>query len=279
MFRIRDIAKVLESLPDDNDAILIGGQALNIWAEYYAQQDSSLNTYSPFFSHDIDFLGDQDSAAAMHKIWKGEIRVPDMDTHTPMSANLKFNLEDGRPINVDFLEVMIGVDNYHIRKDAQKARNPNTQKSVLVLHPAHCLASRIYNTYGILNRRSGQTDGRSTERTRLAVRVLNHALSDLFRSQDRESHRQAYRFIEYTASLAVEDPAKRACLLDNIDVLEAIPTDPELGMTEDFLNARYPRIRSFVARKREIYTRNYERMEQSKISAPDYQSSDIEQGE
>ena len=133
------IAKVLESIQDDNDAVLIGGQALNIWAEYYAQQDSSLNTYSPFFSHDIDFLGDKDMAAAMHKIWKGEIRVPDMDTHTPMSANLRFNLEDGRPINIDFLEVMIGIDNYNIRKDAQRTKNPNTQKSVLVLHPAHCL--------------------------------------------------------------------------------------------------------------------------------------------
>lgn len=51
MFRIRDISKVLESIPDDNDAILIGGQALNIWAECYARQDPSLNTYSPFFSH------------------------------------------------------------------------------------------------------------------------------------------------------------------------------------------------------------------------------------
>ena len=71
MFRIRDISRVLESVPDDNDAILIGGQALNIWAEYYARQDPSLNTYSPFFSHDIDFLGDRDTAAAMHEIWKG----------------------------------------------------------------------------------------------------------------------------------------------------------------------------------------------------------------
>lgn len=95
------------------------------------------------------------------------------------------------------------------------------------------------------------------------IKVLNHALSDLFRSQDRESHRQAYRFIEYTASLAVEDPAKHAYHLDDIDVLDAIPTDPNLGMTEDFLNERYPRIRNFVARKLDIYIRNYQRMEQS----------------
>ena len=261
MLRIHDIARVLESIPDDNDSILIGGQALNIWAEYYAQNDSSLNTYSPFFSHDIDILGDRNAAATMHKIWKGEIRVPDMDTHTPMSANLRFNLEDGRPINVDFLEVMIGVDNYHARRDARQARNPHTRKSVLVLHPAHCLASRIYNAYGILNRRTGQPNDRSVARTGLAIKVLKHALIDLFKTQDESSHRQAYRFIEYTASLAVEDPAKRAYHLDNIDVLEAIPTEPELGISEDFLHERYPRIRNHVTRKREIYSRNFGRIQ------------------
>ena len=68
MFRIRDISRVLESIPDDNDAILIGGQALNIRAEYYARQDPSLDTHSPFFSHDIDLLGDRDTAAAIYEI-------------------------------------------------------------------------------------------------------------------------------------------------------------------------------------------------------------------
>ena len=39
--------------------------------------------------------------------------------------------------------------------------------------------------------------------------------------------------------------------LDNIDVLDAIPTDPELNMLEKFLDKRFKRIRKYVARKRE----------------------------
>ena len=52
---------------------------------------------------------------------------------------------------------------------------------------------------------------------------------------------------------------------DIIDVLDAIPTDPNPGMAEDFLNERYPRIRSYVARKREIYSRHFEKIKQGKF--------------
>ena len=114
MFQVKDLTKVLESLPEDDNTILIGGQALNVWAEYYSELDAALTTHSPFFSNDIDFLGDKQAATALHDAWKGTIKIPDMDTHTAMTAKLTFKLEDGRPVNVDFLEVMIGVDNYHI---------------------------------------------------------------------------------------------------------------------------------------------------------------------
>ncbi len=273
MFRIRNIYKVLESIPDNNDAILIRGQALNIRAEHNAQQDPSLYTQSPFFSHDIDFLGDTDTAAAMHNIQKGELRVPDMDTHTPMPANLKFHLEDGRPVNIDFLKVITGVDNYRIRRDALRASNPDTQECVLVLHPAHCLAGRIYNTYSILSRRSWEPDSRNADRTKLAVKVLNHALRTKTRTGGHIG------LLTTRPALRLKTRQNALIMQDNIDVLEAIPTNPELGMSEDFLNERYPRIRHHVAHRRELYSRNFEKLERSEASTPDDQSFDIEPGE
>ena len=271
MFQVKDLTKVLESLPEDDNTILIGGQALNVWAEYYSELDAALTTHSPFFSNDIDFLGDKQAATALHDAWKGTIKIPDMDTHTAMTAKLTFKLEDGRPVNVDFLEVMIGVDNYHIRKEALKINTPPSQKSILVLHPAHCLASRIYNTYGILDRRTRYPGDHHVKRTRLAVKILNHNLTDLFKKNDERASRQAYRFIEYTASLSCEDPAKRAFHLDNIDVLDAIPRNPELGISEKFLTERLPRIQTHVALKRKIYISNVQRIEQKRSSMQNQQ--------
>ena len=264
MFQAKDLAKVLEALPDDDDTVLIGGQALNIWAEYYFKSDPSLATQPPFFSNDIDFLGDKQAASTLHSAWKGTLYLPGMDNHTPMTAKLNLTLEDGRPVNVDFLGVMMGVDNYHVRKAALRIHTPSSEKPILVLHPAHCLASRIYNTYGILDRRAGDYDSRHVERTRLAVKILNRALTDLFRKNDKKASREAYEFIEYTASLSCEEPAKLAFHLDSIDVLEAIPSNPDLGISEDFLTRRLPRIQAHVTRKRKQYASNVRRIEQKR---------------
>ena len=277
MCRIKEIYRVLESIPDAGDAILIGGQALNLWAGYYAQQESSLFAYSPFYSHDIDFLGDEFPAAEINHIWKGEMETQGQGSHAPVVTTLKIKLEDGRTVRVNIQEMFIGLGNFDIGEDAQKVRCPNTHKPILALHhPAHCLDSRIYNTYGILNRLSNRPDGRRTERIRLAIEVLTQPLSDLFRTQDGESRRTAVRLIEYVANLAAEDPVCHAYRLDNIDVLDAIPSDPEPNMPENFLSEHFTRIRSYVARKRERYSDNFEVIMKSVVSAPDEQSDSTE---
>ena len=135
MIKIEDVYHILESVPEPDDAILIDGQALNFWVEYYAKKDPSLNTYTPFFSQDIDFLGGKDTADDLHEVWKGKIIKPSKDSYTPITAKLEFRLKDGRRVSVDFLEVMIGVDNDHIRKEARTTKNPYSQKSLKVLHP------------------------------------------------------------------------------------------------------------------------------------------------
>jgi hypothetical protein len=49
-----DIASILG---EDQDTFIVGGQALNIWAEYYAGSANELNAYRPFTSKDIDYFG------------------------------------------------------------------------------------------------------------------------------------------------------------------------------------------------------------------------------
>jgi hypothetical protein len=52
--------------------IIVGGQAVNLWAELYAQIDPRINTLGPFVSKDADILGTRDLAErlAVSSHWK-----------------------------------------------------------------------------------------------------------------------------------------------------------------------------------------------------------------
>ena len=279
MLQIKDVYHILKPLPEPGEAILIGGQALNFWAEYYSIKDPSFNAYAPFISEDIDFLGGMDTAIAMQEAWHGKILIPDMDTHTPAIAKVNFKLKDERQVSVDFLDIMLGADTYHVKKEAPFTEIPDSQKTFKVLHPAHCLASRLINTYGILKRRSHPYGIHEAKRTELAIKVLYHYTCELFKKQDKSFHKDAYKLIEYTADLAAEDSAKQAYYLDKIDVLDAIPKEPALGMTKNFLNKRYPQIKDNVTRKRQRYIQLRQRIDNIKTPEPQPRSNDIEPGD
>jgi len=51
-----DFAEIL-TLPES--PLLVGGQAVNVWAEHFASRDSRLEAYRPFISKDADVFGDQ----------------------------------------------------------------------------------------------------------------------------------------------------------------------------------------------------------------------------
>ncbi|WP_310490315.1 hypothetical protein [Chamaesiphon sp. VAR_69_metabat_338] len=49
---------------EELDLILVGGQAINIWASYYADRVPALMDYIPFSSADLDFYGGKVEAIA-----------------------------------------------------------------------------------------------------------------------------------------------------------------------------------------------------------------------
>ena len=154
---------------------------------------------------------------------------------------------------MDFLKEIVTPSNKAVIEKARPAPNPQAKKTLLVMHPEHCLTSRLYNTYGPLDRRSRQYSAQEVKRTKLAVRIMNHYITDLFKDQDKLSHEEGYRLISNIASISIQKPALRAHLQDNIDTLESIPTQPSLKLNKRFLNENYPAIQILVNEKRKDY--------------------------
>jgi len=54
-------------LPHQDHLIIVGGQAVSIWADRYLQAEPELHQYLPFTSKDLDLLGD---AVDLHHLSK-----------------------------------------------------------------------------------------------------------------------------------------------------------------------------------------------------------------
>ena len=58
MYSIKELRHLLEVI-SRTQAILIGGQAVNLWSERYKKEEPPWSELQPFSSVDIDLLGTQ----------------------------------------------------------------------------------------------------------------------------------------------------------------------------------------------------------------------------
>ncbi|MHB8878784.1 MAG: hypothetical protein ACYC8T_34215 [Myxococcaceae bacterium] len=63
--------------------VLVGGQAVNFWADYYAKTDPVLAGRQPFTSKDIDFRGNQKAVESCAERLGRRALVARIDTGRP----------------------------------------------------------------------------------------------------------------------------------------------------------------------------------------------------
>lgn len=94
---------------EDTDAYLIGGQALNLWAEIlYHRVPEELDEYAPFTSKDVDYYGSRSAAEELARALGGRVLIPKIGDQTPQTALVELELS-GRKLEIDFLNFVMGV--------------------------------------------------------------------------------------------------------------------------------------------------------------------------
>lgn len=175
---VLDIAKILE---DDERAFVVGGQALNLWAEYYSSRAAELIEFRPYTSKDIDYFGQKDVAAKLAKGLGGTLKVPDSNDTTFQTALVEATVE-GIEIGIDFLSHVKGVQR-GLEGGVTDLIIPyeyagkETELAIRLMHPLHCLQSRVANVLEL-----GRKDGTSQRQLAAAPIVLreyiDQALAD-----------------------------------------------------------------------------------------------------
>jgi hypothetical protein len=111
-----DARAVLEQLgPLGQELVLVGGQAVNFWAESYVARSPELQREAPFTSKDIDFCGSVSQAEECARRLRGSCRVFGVDQLTRRQAVVHYVDAAKRERDVDFLRSPFGVDGNEVR--------------------------------------------------------------------------------------------------------------------------------------------------------------------
>lgn len=259
----RDVLAVVERVPDLAGIVLVGGQALNFWAESLgiATADSS-GVYGPALSDDIDFLGSARSALAFGEATGGRVAIAGMDdAHSPNTALVTLGI-DGEERLIDFLSDMKGFSPEELERVRRWAvplsLRRGAPRPMYVMHPVHCLEAQLENVYGrALNRRAEPGGGRYIGRVKLAIEACRRIT---LRHIGEGDARSALNVVEKVHELSLLPSAMRARFDDSVHVEHGMP---DLStMPTEFREKRWPQMR----RQLEHAIKKYERLRSRQTS-------------
>lgn len=251
----KDVLTVVERVPDLSGIVLVGGQALNFWAEKLdiVSPDAANPVYGPALSDDIDFLGSARAALAFGEATGGKVAVAGWESaHSPNSALVTLDIEGDEHL-IDFLHSMQGFSSRELERLRRWAvplkMRRGTPQPMYVMHPAHCLEAQLANVYGeALNRRAGPGGERYVGRVRLAIEACRRIVLQHLAEQDARS---ALKIAEKVHELSLSPAAMRARFEDGVRVERGIPDSS--AMPSDFLEKRLPQLRQQLDRSTKKY--------------------------
>lgn len=265
-----EVREILESA--DADSLLVGGQALALWAELYGA--AIPEELSQGISGDVDFIGSVKAASSLGERlnsrehngvgskWK-LYRVAPGDA-TPQTAKLGMTVPGLGVKEIDFLGSIVGLDTKDARDDAVEVTLGNG-KTIRVLHPIDVLRSRLHNLASLESKRSEQ----GYAQARLAISVV---AAFLRRQAAEASKRELLDHVKEIREIALDRSLAKVYYECGFDVLSCVP----VGRIQDenFRQIRWPQIldevREVRARQAKIQS-HYEpwpRSPRSGIPAP-----------
>jgi hypothetical protein len=183
-----DLAEMLGH--GDGKSILIAGQALAFWGEYYLADSLSLAERSPLASRDIDFYNKRtENVKACVETVRKHLKPLglEMQTKDPeMGDNaiaLWFIKESAGPkengVLIDFLDFISGIEGQEIERNSEEI--DLNGKKFQVLSPVLCLKARVNNLIHLYPYLQKPADRMQNEeqRVRLAIQIVRAHLLEL----------------------------------------------------------------------------------------------------
>jgi len=243
-FQPSDLPKFFHALQKATQpAILVGGQSLTFWVDFFKIPVPKSNT--PYLTQDADVLATKHDARIFATELHGTLNIPKPDDHTPNTAIVTYKTPDGRTLFVDFMGTLIGLTNEEIRKTAVEFEHQE-YGFIHILHPTLVLKSRIVNLHRLQSKRN--TNG--IEQARLAVLVAKAFFENyvLLGMAGTRPDRYLIDRVVWLGKLALSDAGMYVFTQWGIDVMGAAPKN--LITNKIFHAEHWPRLDSRIRAKR-----------------------------
>jgi len=242
-----DLLKVFDEL--DTEALVVGGQAVNFWAEAFEEEEPELHQYQPFTSADLDLYRPEPSTRRVLDAWAEHVeteRDPFGKAFTIVSRTYVIRRSGANPLLVDELKMVSGLALSEVRKSSVEVEFSGMQ--VRVLTPMACLKAKLYNLANL-----DQRDRQDERHVRILIPCTRAFIRRLLReAQATGKLRPALNSLEQLLSLTSRRQVVQTARFHHLDLLEGVPL-ADLGKMS------HPKLVSFVAKRLPIWQRSLER--------------------
>ena len=225
-------------------AILVGGQSLTFWVDYFKIPVPKSGTL--YLTQDADVLATKHDARIVAAELHGTLNIPKPGDHTPNTAIVTYKTPDGRTLFVDFMGSLIGLTNEEIRKTAVELEHPE-YGFIRILHPSLVLKSRIVN----LHRLQSKRDTNGVAQAQLAVLVAKAFFENYVSlgMAGKSPDRYLIDRVMWLGKLALSDAGMYVFVQWGIDVMGGAPRN--LVTNRKFHSEHWPRLDERIRAKRD----------------------------
>lgn len=215
--------------------LLVGGQAVNLWALYYEARTVEL---APFVSRDVDVLGDRETLEALGKVAGTKPQIFPIRPPTNEVGVVIAKDASGQPLLIEVLRYVHGVSTEELREPVYTVALGETH--VRVPGPIALLQAKIANVADI-----SQTGRQDSRHVMILARLMPAYLSDLQTAaiEGRMEERKLIEFLERTLSVVTAKPARKVFEQLRLDVRQLFTGlgNGKLVKLDGFLTKRLPR--------------------------------------
>ncbi len=236
----------LEHVVRDRRVVLVGGQAVAIWASRL--EDRIADTLvEAVASRDIDLLGNFSDLRQSAALLNARVRVATFEDRTPLTGVAIFLDTEGHERRLDVMASVYGMSAEDIRRTAIEAEllvGGDRRVPLWVMHPERCMESRFHNS-ALANK---QTDlaWRQLRASIVCARAFSQLLLD---ERGEAAIRDVLKLNERIFSFSQGERCSKLASDRGIEAFDAVLDDDRLP--ERFRTVRLPQMQDRIRALRE----------------------------